>query len=62
MAEQQTKPMQTTKVDDKMNLNDMLDEDNTKFENCDAKSDFDMLQIEVGTADQAEALKILGKR
>lgn len=62
MAESQTKPVQQAKVDDKVNLNDMLDEDNTKFENCDGESDFDMLKIEVATADQAEALKILGKR
>ena len=62
MAESQTKPVQQAKVDDKMNLNDMLDEDNTKFDNCDGESDFNTLQIEVGTSDQAEALKILGKR
>ena len=32
-------------------MNDVLDEDNTKFENCDGESDFDMLKIEVATAD-----------
>jgi hypothetical protein len=51
MAESQTKPVQLAKVDDKMNLNDMLDEDNTKFDNCDGESDFGTLQIEVGTSD-----------